>query len=69
MLFLLLAARRPPPASSWPLFFNGSGTTQLSSAFGADVLLSPSSTGAAARAAPALRIAHAARHPSRSGDG
>ncbi len=45
-----------PATSAWPLFFNGSGTTQLSSAFGADVLLSPS-TGASARAAPHLRTA------------
>jgi hypothetical protein len=53
-----------PPACAWPLFFNGSGTTQLSSAFGADVLLSPS-TGAAARAAPHLRAAGAGGAPSR----
>ena len=40
VLALLLQSAR-----AWPLFFNGSGTTQLSSAFGGDVLLSPS-TGA-----------------------
>ena len=41
---------------AWPLFYNGSGTTQLSSAFGADVLLSPS-TGAGQALASAFAVA------------
>ena len=52
-LVLALAATLVPPlprASAWPLFYNGSGTTQLSSAFGGDVLLSPSTGACAARA-------------------
>ena len=45
---ILVAVTLLPSAAAWPLFFNGSGTAQLSSAFGADVLLSPS-TGADAQ--------------------